>query len=373
MSRILIVSDHTFLRKDGKYATSASIPLVDLANTYDLSFYGRLNDNEDKLFSDYNAIDLNKVSICGYENPKKGGVGYILSLPSNIFNLFKEIKRADVIVIKMSYLSSILAFMINKLFFHRPVVSQVIGVAENNLKAKGYKLLSPILRGVTRFVLNNVNDNITVSSALSSHYHLKNSSVICESKLYSSWISEAKLAKNMGMKKIVFVGRLSEEKGLIELYDALKILVDSGEKVSLTLFGDGVLDSTIRMHPLNLLIDICYQGWVQWDKSFVKHLGNYDYLVLPSYTEGLPLVIIEAFSQGVPVIATKVGGIPEIVENQKNGVLVDARSCNDLARGFSELFSLDYSVLSCNCINTAHDYTREKSTEKMLSLIGKYI
>ncbi|OZS41621.1 glycosyltransferase family 4 protein, partial [Photobacterium sanguinicancri] len=272
-----------------------------------------------------------------------------------------------------SYISSILAFIINSLFYKRPMISHVIGVAENNLKAKGYHFFSKILDPITRFVLKNVNENITVSHALSLHYNLKESSVICESKLYASWVAEAKVVQDIKVKKVVFVGRLSEEKGLIELYDALQVLVDRGEKISLTLFGDGPLRSAIEKHSLNDFVDISYQGWVKWDASFVKKLREYDYLALPSYTEGLPLVIIEAFSQGVPVIATKVGGIPEIIKNRQNGVLVDARSCNDLARGFDELFSLDYSVLSSNCVKTAHEYTREHSTGKMLSIIGKYI
>jgi glycosyltransferase involved in cell wall biosynthesis len=68
-----------------------------------------------------------------------------------------------------------------------------------------------------------------------------------------------------------------------------------------------------------------------------------DIFVLPSYSEGLPLVLIEAMANGLPVVASRVGGIPEIIEHNKSGLLFEAGNYNQLAEKILELYrDLDF-------------------------------
>ena len=64
-----------------------------------------------------------------------------------------------------------------------------------------------------------------------------------------------------------------------------------------------------------------FEGWVSGDKK-VELLNNTDVFILPSYTEGLPISILEAMSYRLPVISTPVGGIPEVVRDGENGFLI---------------------------------------------------
>src|SRR5262249_8930565 len=121
-------------------------------------------------------------------------------------------------------------------------------------------------------------------------------------------------------------GRLSPEKGFEVLIDAAAELVGTEQAaeslpVGFVLFGDGPLrgnlESQIAARGL--------QGRFQlagFRSDLDKFYPHFDLLALPSYTEGLPNVVLEAFAAGVPVVATAVGGTPEAVMHGVNGYLV---------------------------------------------------
>jgi glycosyltransferase involved in cell wall biosynthesis len=118
-------------------------------------------------------------------------------------------------------------------------------------------------------------------------------------------------------------GRLSPEKGFGQLVSAAALVTRSAADTGFVLFGDGPLREALREQ-------VAAQGL---GKRFVlagfrgdleKFLPHLDLVALPSYTEGLPVVVLEAFAGGVPVVATAVGGTPEVVEDGVNGYLVPA-------------------------------------------------
>ena len=86
--------------------------------------------------------------------------------------------------------------------------------------------------------------------------------------------------------------------------------------------GDGDVEQVltkIKEYGLDKIVE--YVGWVTGNKK-IKLLNNADVYILPSYSEGLPISILEAMSYKMPIIATNVGGIPEIVLNSQNGYLI---------------------------------------------------
>ena len=96
-----------------------------------------------------------------------------------------------------------------------------------------------------------------------------------------------------------------------------------------------------------------------------KYLKNFDIFVLPSLKEGLPYVILEAGLAGLPVIASNVGGIPEIIENGKEGLLVPPANPEELAKAIKKL--IDDKTLRENLAKNLHEkIQKEFSLEKML-------
>ena len=104
-----------------------------------------------------------------------------------------------------------------------------------------------------------------------------------------------------------------------------------------------------------------------------KYLKNFDIFVLPSLKEGLPYVILEAGLAGLPVIASNVGGIPEIIENGKEGLLVPPANPEELAVAIKKL--IDDKALRENLARNLHEkIQREFSLEKMLKeTISQYL
>jgi len=131
---------------------------------------------------------------------------------------------------------------------------------------------------------------------------------------------------------IVCVGRLSSEKGQFLLLDALRSVLDQGHECQLVLAGDGELRKPIeeRIAELDLGAHVRITGWISGEQVRAEILRARA-LVLASFTEGLPVVIMEAMAMSRPVIATYVGGIPELVLDGETGWLVPAGDVQRLA------------------------------------------
>ena len=134
---------------------------------------------------------------------------------------------------------------------------------------------------------------------------------------------------------IASIGRLSPEKGHSDLVDAIGIVSSRGQKVSLVLIGDGPERPKLlqQVKTLGLQEAVHMPGYIQEPQRLLEEI---DLLVLPSHTEGLPNAALEALLMEVPVLATRVGGTPEVITDRETGRLVPAHSPEALADGILE-------------------------------------
>lgn len=132
-----------------------------------------------------------------------------------------------------------------------------------------------------------------------------------------------------GPRRLVAIGRLVEQKGQLALVEAL---ARTKAPIHLTLIGDGEMRSQIEalIAQHGLANRITLTGWV--DEARIKHeLAQAHALVMPSFAEGLPMVVMEAMAAARPVIATYIAGTPELVEPESTGWLVPAGDVDALA------------------------------------------
>jgi glycosyltransferase involved in cell wall biosynthesis len=124
-----------------------------------------------------------------------------------------------------------------------------------------------------------------------------------------------------------YVGRFSEEKGIMQLVHAVSDIVIKKPSIKFLFIGDGSLQVTMQHYILenNLNDSIIHPGWVSHD-LLADYLNNMKLLVIPSDTEGLPNVMLEAMACGTPVLATPVGGIPTIIKNGETGFILENNS-----------------------------------------------
>lgn len=133
--------------------------------------------------------------------------------------------------------------------------------------------------------------------------------------------------------RFVSVGRLSGEKGHLLLIDALARLTAEGRACRLVMVGDGPLRPAIEQRCRELGVErfVTIAGW-QSGEAIREWLIGSRALVLPSFAEGLPVVIMESLALGRPVIATWVAGVPELVRDGRTGWLVPAGDAASLAQ-----------------------------------------
>ena len=136
---------------------------------------------------------------------------------------------------------------------------------------------------------------------------------------------------------IVCVGRISAEKGPSMLVRAMHLLAQRGVDAELTLAGDGPQRGEIEALVMRLSLEskVRITGWVDND-TVRQHILESRALVVPSFAEGLPVVIMEAFALGRPVISSHLAGIPELVEDGASGWLVPAGDPEQLANALQE-------------------------------------
>ena len=139
-------------------------------------------------------------------------------------------------------------------------------------------------------------------------------------------------------KRLVFVGRLAAVKGVPVVLEALAKVRETHPDASLTLVGDGSERPQIEARIAELGLDdaVHLTGYLS-QSGVAEELAGSDIFVLPSFAEGVPVVLMEAMATGLPVVATRIAGIPELVEHGVNGHVVAPGDAEALAGALSEL------------------------------------
>lgn len=132
------------------------------------------------------------------------------------------------------------------------------------------------------------------------------------------------------------IGRLSPEKGFDILLEALHEVVKTNPEVHLVILGEGRERRSLeaKVSTLGLKGKVMMPGYVEDAKRYLSLFRGF---ILSSLTEGLPMVILEAMQAGVPIVATRVGGVPEVLQSGRAGVLVPIARMQDLAAGILQI------------------------------------
>lgn len=137
---------------------------------------------------------------------------------------------------------------------------------------------------------------------------------------------------------IGYIGRLSTEKGVMSFVDAIPEILQSLPNARFLIVGDGLLRSSIESKvKKNAITDkVTIVGWVP-HHLLSNYLNKLSLLIIPSSTEGLPNILLESMASGTPVIATKVGMIPEIIKDGFTGFLIESNQPHYIAQAAIKL------------------------------------
>lgn len=137
---------------------------------------------------------------------------------------------------------------------------------------------------------------------------------------------------------LTYMGYIEQRKGVFDLIEAFK-LCDRAENIVLNICGTGDDEELSKLIKINGLKDrvICH-GWVNSEQKDRIYRSTAIF-ILPSYFEALPMVLLEAMAYGIPVISTPVGGIPELIEDGVDGLLIQPGDTGTLTKTINRLLS----------------------------------
>ena len=168
--------------------------------------------------------------------------------------------------------------------------------------------------------------------------------------------------------RIAFHGRCCEGKGIYDLLQAMLGLRRQFPEVRLDCAGDGEVDEVERsVAALGLADRVRVHGWIGPQRRD-EMLAQAAVFVLPSHVEGLPMALLEAMAAGCPVVASAVGGIPDVVADGVNGLLVPPNDPRALQAAIARLLSdpaLARRLGAAARDTVASRYTVEKSVERV--------
>lgn len=174
--------------------------------------------------------------------------------------------------------------------------------------------------------------------------------------------------------RVICVGRLSSEKGHAGLLEAFASLIARGVRARLVLVGDGPeRDALIRQSAALGLEDNVEFAGRKNERDVQLEIAKSDLLVLPSFMEGLPVVLIEAMAIGVPVVASCVAGIPELIDDGTEGLLFRPADWHALSAAMAKLLSdnnLRARIVEAARIKVISEFDIRRA---VVPLIGRFV
>jgi glycosyltransferase involved in cell wall biosynthesis len=191
--------------------------------------------------------------------------------------------------------------------------------------------------------------------------------VLDESSAIALWKNKS----NLPHLRILFAGRLVEEKGLRVLLDAMRLLNADGFQIAFDIMGEGPLlkecdelraqtGSSIRMNTL---------GIVPYGEQFLMQVRAYDAVVIPSITDEQPRLVFDAYSQAVPILGSSTAGLRSCVREGETGMLIAPNDARSLAVLLRTVRRDQLAEMGLRCLSSAHAMTHEEMHRKRAALL----
>ena len=216
----------------------------------------------------------------------------------------------------------------------------------------------------TRYALKNIKYPIGVSN------YMKNLAVLEGAKKKNTFMihNPVYLKKIFHFKyiindiEILFIGRLSVEKGVDILIKATQFF---NKKWNITIIGEGALRKDLEQLSYQYKYDIKFVGWID-SENLNSHINRAKILIVPSVTEPHGIVVLEAMACSVPVIGSKTGGIPDMINHNVNGWLVKKKDPKALGQLINEVLSNEIKLqkMGKEALKTAEKFSK-KNFEKI--------
>lgn len=237
-----------------------------------------------------------------------------------------------------SFYRKFIVFVIGKYFFRKKIIYHIHGGGFQ----KFYEGNNSISKRLVRLFLRKADVVICVSLSCMEYFRLNlKTKKITTLPNIIDYPNANKNNSGHAIITFLFLGLITEAKGV---FDLINVIVKNKDRyrnrIRLLIGGNGKTGKLIDLINKNGIRDIVeFLGWVGGDHKTAA-FNRSDVYILPSYVEGSPISILEAMSYGMAVIATTIGGIPELVKNKENGLLIEPGNLDQMEN------ALNYFVMN---------------------------
>ena len=336
------------------------IPLLDLAGAETMC--ENLTNSLIKLGHEVIVISLYDYHSFITERMEKNGIkiiylnkksGLDLSLTIKLVKIFKEYKpdivHSHLYAGKYAHVAASLCGVKGKIYTIHSIATKEAGKLNRMFNKYLFKHLNVIPVSLSKEVQKSVIDEYGIST--------EDTPVVLNGVPLDNCYRKQDYSSN---KKILHVGRFSPVKNHETLVKAVANLVKRGYDIELYLYGQGELEESIKelVRKLNVDKNICFCGLTDDVYSVMQKC---DMFVLPSIYEGRPMTLIEAMGTGMPILASNVGGIPDMIENEKSGLLCEP-TVEQVAAGLEKLISSeeDRKLYGQNAVISSEKFSADK-------------
>ncbi|MDD4454567.1 MAG: glycosyltransferase family 4 protein [Candidatus Methanomethylophilaceae archaeon] len=349
--------------------------LIDLIHNLPVSIYLLTGSIESNLKIPVKQGDLTHIDVYhrGGSNPVTRVLRYVLTQLRLSFKLCISAKHINTWVFFLGGENLILPMLTAKLLRKRVILA--LGGSSAEIAKYCNDTYSKQMLQIFWINVGLANSILVYSKSLVKSWQLEaySSKVVVaprhfiESKIFKRTNNYTKRQQVVG-----YIGRLSEEKGVINFVTAIPSILKSRNDIKFFIGGDGPLREKIEeiIADNNLHESVEISGWIP-HQQLGNCLNRLKLLVIPSYTEGLPNIMLEAMACGTPVLATPVGAIPDVISHRENGFIMISNSPQCITEAL--LSALDDEILdlvSDNGEHYVHDvFSYEKVADNYRSVL----
>jgi len=300
---------------------------------------------------------------------------FLLHQTKIVFALFKLRKRLDILVFACGADLYAFPILFGKLL-RKTIILRSDGSPSGALKeyyAKSNKRKIALFKTVEKVSYLLVDKLLPESECMVNLYNLhRYQNKIGDGSLYihAPFLRRSrKLAKRA--YQVGYIGSFSRRKGVLEFTQSL-LLVAKQEHIQAIMIGDGDLKNNIKQILVggDIQDKVKLTGWIQ-NRELPSYLSDIKTVVVPSYMEGLPNLVLEAMGCGCIVIATPVGGIPDVVKDSETGFIMEGNSPEYIAK--SVMRALNHpnleQIAQNACALIKNKYTYEAAIERYRKIL----
>jgi len=270
--------------------------------------------------------------------------------------LIKVRKEVDIVIFYVAYPYYLLPLITSKIL-RKKAIAVVTRSKPSSTLAKIISLQDPILFGLLDGI--SPESKAVIKEVGLEKYNYK---LLPEGARFidiSCYTIKKKLNERKNM--VGFIGRIRKEKGIIEFINAIPLVAKKNKNVEFLIGGSGDLLDRVNAECNKIKdksgVNIITAGWI--GQELPDYLNELQLLVLPTYTDAFPTIILEAMACGTPVLATPVGAIPDVIKDEETGFILESNSPECIAENIIK--ALNYSNLE-EIVKNARELIDEKYT-----------